>query len=285
MTVLPSADAIPSATFSALSVFALLFLAMLLALAGRVRWAALVAAACAAFAVPAGLATWLSGLVWLAGGGLAWAACKAPESRLRVSALCLLAVLGLALGFHAVPGFQPLRLLDAFGREAAHPLVWSLDKGVGGLLLLCALPYAPSRGGGFARLLALVVGVAILLAASRAVGLASWAPQLLPGFALFVLGNLFLTVVAEEAFFRGLLLGALCRRFGAQGWREAASLVLVSLLFALVHLPWGMLFAALAGCAGLFYGLLLMRYGLAWAILGHAAFNAAAVLLLRSPLA
>jgi membrane protease YdiL (CAAX protease family) len=63
------------------------------------------------------------------------------------------------------------------------------------------------------------------------------------------LGVLWVLAVAEEFFFRGLLQQLLARTLG----KQAAAIVLASLIFGAAHLPnWRL--ALLAACAGLFYG-------------------------------
>jgi membrane protease YdiL (CAAX protease family) len=67
-------------------------------------------------------------------------------------------------------------------------------------------------------------------------------------------GVLWVLAVAEEFFFRGLLQQMLTRLFGSQ----TAGLILASLIFGAVHLPYRAFpnwrFAVLAACAGVFYG-------------------------------
>jgi membrane protease YdiL (CAAX protease family) len=67
-------------------------------------------------------------------------------------------------------------------------------------------------------------------------------------------GVLWVLAVAEEFFFRGLLQQMLTSVLGSR----TAGLVLASLIFGAVHLPYRAFpnwhFAVLAACAGLFYG-------------------------------
>ncbi|MEC5384555.1 CPBP family intramembrane glutamic endopeptidase [Uliginosibacterium sp. H3] len=203
----------------------------------------------------------------------------------RTPCIVLLALLALALGFHAVPGFKPQVLMNDFGRDAAHTLTWHADKGIGGLLLLMACANSP-RTRDYRRLIAmLMLCPAVLTSAALLGGIATLDPRWLSGSAMWLLGNLFLTIVAEEVFFRGLLqqrLGHwLQARWACGPWPAIA---FVALLFAAVHAPWGLGFAIGAGLAGVLYGALHEHGGLRWAIAGHAISNAALLVLTRSPL-
>lgn len=86
-------------------------------------------------------------------------------------------------------------------------------------------------------------------------------------FALVAVG----APIAEEIFYRGLVLGALAKRFGTT-WAVIGS----SLLFGLSHLQLLQLPALVA--AGVVFALLYVRSGrLGAAIIGHMAFNAVTV--------
>ena len=94
---------------------------------------------------------------------------------------------------------------------------------------------------------------------------------------LFLTSNLFLTCVAEEAAFRGVIQGLLARRLGTDlrtvnGWLPV---LLAAVLFGLAHAAGGPLYVGLAMLAGLGYGLayaLSARIELAIAL--HFALNA-----------
>lgn len=209
---------------------------------------------------------------------------------LRGLALAGLAIWVLGAGFHAWPGFRPHVWMEDFGRHT-QSLRWHYDKGFAGLLLLLALPRASANARTGKRwLLALPAGILLIMACSLSLGLATLEPRWQSGLALWLAGNLFLTVIAEEAFFRGLLQGRL------QAWlatisgpwaRHAypAALAVSALLFGLVHYGWGWPSAAMAGLAGLFYGAMAGReMHLDRAIAAHFLTNASLILLTRSPL-
>lgn len=226
----------------------------------------------------------------LLGGLLLGLARIATRPIWRQAAVVGLALWGIAAGFHALPGFSPHQWLEDFGRHAL-PLRWHYDKGLAGLLLLLALPArAAVPGRAFEGLWALPAGALAIVACSLSLGLASLAPRWLPGFALWLAGNLFLTVVAEEAFFRGSLQARLQAWFAQRHGRSAAyatpaAVGLTALLFGLAHLGWGWPFAAMATLAGGFYGAVAGReMRLNRAIAAHVLTNTSLLLLTRSPL-
>lgn len=270
--------------------FVLLFTALLWALSGM-AWPFLVtaflvtlAAACIAGIVgPQGAGVALVGLA------LAHLRCLSLRNpiaeRWGMASIMLTALLALALGFHGIPGFKPAVLTHEFGRDAAHPLVWQFDKGLGGLLLLLVwrdLPSAPNR---LRMTVALALCPVVLIAFALLSGIVHFDPRWLPGTGYWLISNLFLTVIAEEAFFRGLLQHHLSLWLQARvAYGAHLAIVIVAILFAIVHVPWGWIFAIGAGVAGMLYGYLYQCGGLRWAIAGHILSNGALLVLTRSPL-
>ncbi|MEN3109879.1 CPBP family intramembrane glutamic endopeptidase [Uliginosibacterium paludis] len=215
--------------------------------------------------------------------GLAWLARRpATTTAQRTLLLTACGVWALAAALHLLPGFSPHLWSEGFGRSGTLPLRWHYDKGLAGLLLLLALP----RQGKPDRLrfaLLLPAGLALPILALLG-GLADLDPRWQSGTLVWLAGNLFLTVFAEEAFFRGLIQGGL-REGLASRLPFPLIVVLVAVLFALVHLPWGPAFAAMAFVAGLLYGFMAgARQALSAAIAVHFLTNAGFLLLTRSPL-
>ncbi|MCB0986295.1 MAG: CPBP family intramembrane metalloprotease [Microthrixaceae bacterium] len=94
------------------------------------------------------------------------------------------------------------------------------------------------------------------------------------GVALFILVVVIGAPIAEELFFRGLLLRAFEKRFGLR-WAVAAS----SVVFGATHFQF-LQFPALT-VAGLVFALLVVRYDNLWAgVVGHMAFNLVTVVTL-----
>ncbi|GAD32075.1 putative membrane associated protease [Photobacterium leiognathi lrivu.4.1] len=97
---------------------------------------------------------------------------------------------------------------------------------------------------------------------------------------LFLLNNLLLTCVAEEAFFRGFIQQSLSKQFG---W--IIGIAMASLLFGLVHIHGGLLLVAFATLAGVGYGLIYRYSSRLWvAVLFHFLFNFAHLLLFTYPM-
>ena len=71
-------------------------------------------------------------------------------------------------------------------------------------------------------------------------------------------GELF-TCIAEETFFRSLIQEKLHRLCTARPWARPLPILLPALLFGAVHLSGGLLYASLAGLAGLGYALIYAR--------------------------
>ena len=175
-------------------------------------------------------------------------------------ALIVLIPLALAFGFGVVPGFQRLPV-------GAYSL--NTGKALLGILLMLYLPWRfawPWRDrqflfGAFALPL-LTLGLAFAL------GFLQWQPLAFGMLLGFAFSNFFSTL-AEEAFFRGLVQAPLQQRLPR--W---PCLLVVALLFGVVHLAGGWLFAIFAALAGLGYALTYERSQSIWAaVLVHLGLN------------
>jgi len=224
------------------------------------RWAAL--------AVLALLTTTLNGVVqasaWpalIALGMAAWAYRHAAQPWQRALGGVCTVLLALALAMHKLPGFHnPVLLKGVMVSPDGLPFTQyaNFDKASVGLVLLALVC---QRIGTLAELKAALrsaAPIALLTAcAVMAAALASGfvRPDLKwPSYTLqFVVVNLFFTVIAEEAFFRGLLQGQLAVWF--KRWRHGGLLAVAfsALLFGAAHLGGGPAYAALAALAGLGY--------------------------------
>lgn len=211
----------------------------------------------------------------------------------------VIGALALALALHAVPGIHNPLVLDRIQwRPGDQPfsLSASFDKACAGLLMLATVaPRCTSLAS--ARALPSPVGQAALLTTVAALGLGwawgltepapSWPsvpdhPEAVP---LFLALNLFVTCLAEEAFFRGLIQSALMKRWG--GWGTTglvAAIALPAALFGLAHLAGGPKMAVLAAVVGLGSGWAFARTGrIEAAVLVHFAVNAVHLLAFTYP--
>lgn len=221
---------------------------------------------------------------------LAWMAIEARHRPRREAVLMLLMlVIGFALALHLLPGFlNPTYLATTSDAKPPTLKYLNFDKGVAGMLMLAVLASQQRRrseGGsplpsaglpGRALWAVLVATLALPWLAAAIGGLGQPTLRWPDNAGLFLAANLFLTCVAEEAAFRGVIQGLLARRLGTDlrtmnGWLPV---LLAALLFGLAHAAGGTAYVALAMLAGLGYGLAYTLSGrIEVAILLHFALN------------
>jgi len=230
-----------------------------------------------------GLMTPLAALV--AGAGL-FGAAFLPRLHGPVSAAghLLLILWSVALAAHLVPGFHNFLVLDqvlAGPDSTDFTMYLNLDKP---LILFAVLLAWPGMTGGATetRIKPLACGL-LILPALYALGLSTGAVRpevgLPPWWLIFVLSNLFLTCLTEEAFFRGYLQSAIASKIGAPLAVTAASL-----LFGLAHFPGGPALVVFASILGAACGLGYYATGRLWVpVLMHFGFNALHLALFTYP--
>jgi uncharacterized protein len=229
---------------------------------------------------------------------LAWMAIEARHRPRREAVLMLLMlVIGFALALHLLPGFlNPTYLATTSDAKPPTLKYLNFDKGVAGMLMLAVLASQQRRrseGGsplpsaglpGRALWAVLVATLALPWLVAVIGGLGRPTLRWPDNAGLFLAANLFLTCVAEEAAFRGVIQGLLARRLGTDlrtlnGWLPV---LLAALLFGLAHAAGGTAYVALAMLAGLGYGLAYTLSGrIEVAILLHFALNALVFLTLN----
>lgn len=238
----------------------------------------------------AGLTAVMQGYVATAGAavaiaGIAMAALLPRASSRFAPALHLVLILWcIAMAAHLVPGFHNPKVLDAVQAgplSTPFTLHLNFDKPLVFFALLLACP--PLLGqGGTTRWKPLAAGLGLLpalFALALAAGAIAPEPGLPGWWLVFALSNLFLTCIAEEAFFRGYLQQLISKRFGTP-----AALAAASLLFGLVHLPGGAALAVFAAILGLACGLGVIATGRLWVpVVMHFAFNTAHLALFTYP--
>ena len=256
-------------------------------------WTLAFVAACVAGAVatpqvlePAALAV----LAVLA--ALAWYGTVAP--RWRGAVITLAAVLALAMAVHALPGFHaPVLFTDLRLTPDAAPFVLALnfDKGAAGLLLLAAFcarvrSWREFASQGPAIALTAVATAAVSIGVAVAAGYVRFEPKWDEAAPAFLLGNLFFTCVAEEAFSRGVIQEGLMRladRREGRAWSWLA-IGVSTLLFGLAHKGGGPVWMAVATIAGFGYAVIYARTRkIEGAIVVHFVVNAAHFLLFTYP--
>lgn len=192
----------------------------------------------------------------------------------------LFIVLALSLAMHWLPGFYNGRAIEPqrFTPDAVpFSMYLNQDKPLIGFWLLLACPWVVAQRS--LRLSICVTALALALTAIAALGGAallgviSWAPKWPVQAWLWVLNNLLLVTLVEEALFRGYIQGGLQQRFKHLPYGENLALLLASLLFGLVHLGAGWQWVLLASIAGVGYGLAYRFGGLGAAIATHFGLN------------
>lgn len=192
----------------------------------------------------------------------------------------LFVVLALALAMHWLPGFYngrgiaPQRFTDD---AVPFSMYLNQDKPLIGFWLLLACPWIVGRRSLrlslSATAVALTLSVIAALGGAMWLGMIGWAPKW-PDLAwLWVLNNLLLVTLVEEALFRGYIQGGLSRHWKHLRHGEHLALVFAALLFGLVHLGAGGQWVLLASIAGLGYGLAYRFGGLSAAIATHFGLN------------
>lgn len=255
-------------------------------------WALVFVAACAAALLAGVLApTGLVALVALA--ALLRTARHARGAAIRAFAFVLAAIFVLLLALHDVPGFANVRVIDRlrFTPDAApFTLYLNFDKGAAGALVVAMLarraPDLPTflravRTGAIACA-ALVLPVAAI---GATLGWFAFAPKLPPQTLTFLLANLFLVCVAEDAFFRTFVQQPLHDFADRRGGMLALlPIVVTAALFGLAHAAGGWQYVLLAGVAGLGYAAAYARTRcVEAAIAAHFCTNALHFLLFTYP--
>jgi membrane protease YdiL (CAAX protease family) len=223
----------------------------------------------------------------------AWLGARDKASQWQRSVFGLLTIASaLALAMHRLPGFNNPVLLAGvkFATDSApFTLYANFDKGLVGLVLLawfCPRSASLPEFGGVLRrsapvILATLAAVFVLALTIHFVRIDFKFPE---QTAMFLAVNLFFAVVAEEAFFRGLIQERLSRAVGSARWKDIATVIVSALLFGLVHLAGGTKYAVFAFLAGVGYATTYqMTRRIEGTILAHFVLNAAQFCLLSYP--
>lgn len=186
-----------------------------------------------------------------------------PEAKWLGRLLLLLTMLAaLALAMHLLPGFHNPRIIDKLVLSpggAPFSQYLNFDKGLAGMVLLALFCARTQNWPEFVSAMqravpVMVVTLVVVVGAALAIGFVK--PDFkFPDITLqFLLVNLLLTCVAEEAFFRGLLQGRIAAFLGNSSRGEIVALLVASVLFGLTHAAGGWRLILLATIAGLGYG-------------------------------
>ena len=234
---------------------------------------------------PAGAAMIL--LAWLL-----WTYRRAESGWMRVAAAAGSASVMLLLAIHAAPGFDnPLVIRETVLSAGAitYRQYVNFDKTLAGVLVLATgVPLLRSRAEWVATLRATVpvalATIAVVLAASLALGHVRFDPRWTPAFAVWAPINLLTTCVSEEAFFRGFLQREIGLALEGRRHGGAIALAISAVLFGLAHAAGGWRYVLLATLAGAGYAVAFQRtLRVEAAILTHFTVNATHFLLFTYP--
>lgn len=192
----------------------------------------------------------------------------------------LFVFMALALAMHWLPGFYNGRGIHSqrFTDDAVRfSMYLNLDKPLIGFWLLLVCPWIVRRRSlrisVYATALGLTFSTLLALGGALWLGVIAWAPKWPDQAWLWLLNNLLLVTLVEEALFRGYIQGGLSRQFKHLRYGELWALLLASLLFGLAHIGAGWHWVLLASLAGVGYGLAYRFGGLGAAIATHVGLN------------
>lgn len=168
---------------------------------------------------------------------------------------------------HFAAGFPPITIADSVQyseHSSLTRLLLGLDTVLPGLLLIAILGPAFTGPGSVQETLRVAVPIGLLtitlvLTGGLVTGIIRIEPKWHDLALYWGFGNLVLTCVGEEVFFRGFIQHRLSLKLTSVRYGNTISIVIVSFLFGLVHLPGGVTYAGLALLAGLGYGFVYSR--------------------------
>lgn len=196
------------------------------------------------------------------------------------------------LFMHRLPGFHNLLMFNKvkFTPDAApFTMYFNLDKPFVGFILftLLAKEWNAFKHDGKtflkAILLPLLVIVLICLGLGLLLNFIAWSPKFPFGGWLWMLNNLLLVAVSEEALFRGYLQGYIGKKFFKET-QYYIPLIITAFLFGIVHTTGGPALMLLAFIAGTGYGFAYHKGGILAAVLTHFGFNLLHFLMFTYPM-
>jgi membrane protease YdiL (CAAX protease family) len=204
--------------------------------------------------------------------------------------------ISISLFLHFLPGFANWKIAsDLLIGKHSYPLtLWlNFDKPFIGLFVLAyLLPLMESQKELWALMKkvapALTLMILCLAGLSYYLKTIVFDPKLPSVFFIWALQNILFVSIPEEAFFRGFFQQELEQAFGLKPFGTGCSIIITSILFALLHIGWSPNFSgiALAFCASLFYGIIYRwTQAIEASIFCHFSFNTVHFLLFSYPFA
>lgn len=210
--------------------------------------------------------------------------------RLQSATRICVILLALLLGFHLLPGFERIVFFSSYtlsGYSNAFPVSYPVDKAIAVILLLgfgtvFSTRRPPALTSIFVTTLLVVLGV---IAFAIPAGYLALDVKFKWPVLIWAYGNIFITVVAEEAFFRGIIQYHLYNGLRHKTrFAMFIALFLSSLAFALAHYTGGTTYIIIAFIAGLGYGAIYAKNtNLLDSILVHFLANLTHIILFTYP--
>lgn len=210
----------------------------------------------------------------------------------QVAAHIAFIICSILLFMHLVPGFHNLRVFDKVrfsGDAAPFTMYLNLDKPFVGFILFTFLGSAIYKENCNTKQLiqAIAIPLAVITLICLGAGLLlhfiSFEPKFPSGSWIWMLNNILLVAVSEEAFFRGYFQGYWGKRLFSKQ-KYYTPLLLSAFLFGIVHTTGGPALMMLAFIAGTGYGYAYQKGGILASILTHFTFNLLHFLLFTYPM-
>jgi membrane protease YdiL (CAAX protease family) len=173
------------------------------------------------------------------------------------------AFVGLALGMHVVPGFNNFEFasdINLSPSAASFDIWFNWDKSMFGLFVLgIVLQENLIRNSGDAISAAksflplAVIGIVAIYLIGVSIGYSSFDFTVTAIFLPWALKNIVFTVLAEEAFFRGLVQNELAKRLNCN-YSDHLAVIIGGIVFGIAHFGGGIYYVLLSSLAGILYG-------------------------------
>ena len=199
------------------------------------------------------------------------------------------------LALHIVPGFYNIPVVDRATIKSdsiPYSLYFNYDKALAGVFLIVCFTRVSGIHLAIKAIAAwTVVGVSanllLLFLPALALGLIAINAEATEIIWYWLVSNLLITCVAEEAFFRGLIQQRLNQFLKARNisYASAIAVFITALLFGIAHMRGGWFFIVTATVAGLIYGLVYVKTRrIETAILTHYFTNTVHILFFSYPM-
>ncbi len=211
---------------------------------------------------------------------------------IRMIACGLIIVLSVSLAIHIVPGFNNWKMFESvtLGKTGkAFDMFFNQDKAFVGLIILgFGFPLVKKKEEWFSvfrtTIQVLMIALLVISPLSYLFGYTTWDVKFTELFFIWGIGNLLVTCVGEEAFFRAFLQRNLSARLQRYTYGNVISIAVISVLFGVAHFAGGIQYIVLATLAGIAYGVSYhITQKIEAAILCHFGVNAFRFIFLSFP--